>query len=372
VLQRSAPTSSKPRRPVTYRSGQLSVHKPKPLSNLLVAVDHLSKLCIVVIGIVVAVYALRDWSGFLIPLSAGVVAGLMLSPADARLQEHGLPQWASALVVLITIAVVIYLGASLLWSPIVAGMAQLPELGQALERKVHSFQNSLSHLSNIDNAIKEVADGDEPATVVEMKKATMASNLMSVAPPALGQVLLFAGTMAFFLVGRLRMRQALLRLCFSRAARLRAARIMRDIEVNTSRYLLTIFLINAALGIAVGTAMWLLGLENAIMWGAAAALLNFIPYIGPSIMVVMLLAVGLLAEAPTIVLLTPPAVYLALNLIEFQFITPAALGRSLTLAPFAVFLSISFWLWLWGPVGAFLAVPLLLIFVITIKHLLPE
>lgn len=122
----------------------------------------------------------------------------------------------------------------------------------------------------------------------------------------------------------------------------------------------------------MGIAMWLLGLENAIMWGAAAAMLNFIPYIGPAIMVVLLLAVGLLAEAPTVVMLTPPAVYLALNLIEFQFVTPAALGRSLTLAPFAVFLSISFWLWLWGPVGAFLAVPLLLIFVVTIKHLLPS
>lgn len=347
------------------------VKKPRPLTNLLQALDHAARVFVIVIGLILCIHALMDWAGFLIPVVAGLVAGLMLSPAAGALEKRGLPEPAAATCVLLVIAALLYVAASVLWAPVLAGLDQLPALGDALQRRVDAFHWPMSQIESIDSAIEDVANGDARTTVVEVKKDSILSSLVSVAPPAFGQVLLFAGTTVFFLFSRQRMRKSLLTFCFTRPARLRTARIMRDVEFNTSRYLLTISAINAGLGVAVGTAMWLLGLEYPIMWGVAAALLNFIPYIGPAMMVLLLAGVGLLAEAPLSAMAVPPLIYLAINFIEFQFVTPATLGRSLTLSPFAVFLSISFWLWLWGPVGAFLAVPLLLIMVITIKHLFP-
>lgn len=348
------------------------VKKPRPLTNLLQALDHTARVSVIVIGLILCVHALMNWAGFLIPVVAGLVAGLMLSPAATALEKRGLHEHAAATCVLLVIAALIYFAVSLLWAPVLAGLDQLPALGEALQRRINAFHWPMAQIESIDSALEDVANGDARATVVEVKKDSILSSLISVAPPAFGQVVLFAGTTVFFLFSRQRMRKSLLSFCFTRPARLRTARIMRDVEFNTSRYLLTISAINAALGVAVGTAMWLLGLEYPVMWGATAAMLNFIPYIGPAIMVVLLTGVGLLAEAPLSAMAVPPLVYLAINFIEFQFVTPATLGRSLTLPPFAVFLSISFWLWLWGPVGAFLAVPLLLIIVIAIKHMLPE
>ena len=56
----------------------------------------------------------------------------------------------------------------------------------------------------------------------------------------------------------------------------------------------------------------------------------------------------------------PPLIYLSLTTIEGQIVTPLIVGRRVALNPFAVFLSMAWWTWLWGPAGTFLAVPLLI------------
>jgi predicted PurR-regulated permease PerM len=102
-----------------------------------------------------------------------------------------------------------------------------------------------------------------------------------------------------------------------------------------------------------------------------AFLLNFIPYIGALIMQVVLLAVGLVTFPTLTQALIAPLAYLAFTTLEGHFITPAVMGRRLTLMPLTVFLSLIFWTWLWGPAGAFLAVPLLIVALVAIQHLFP-
>ena len=92
-----------------------------------------------------------------------------------------------------------------------------------------------------------------------------------------------------------------------------------------------------------------------------AGVLNYVVYLGPAIMVLVMGGIGLATGYTAVEILTPPLAYLVLNLIEAQFVTPTVLGRTMTLNPFAVFLAIAFWIWLWGPIGGFIAVPLLLI-----------
>jgi hypothetical protein len=103
-----------------------------------------------------------------------------------------------------------------------------------------------------------------------------------------------------------------------------------------------------------------------------AAVLNYIPYVGQGTMAVMLLLVGFGTQDGLQAILTPTILYLAINFLEGQIITPHLIGRTLTLNPFLIFLSISFWLWIWGPVGGLVAVPSLLILTSLLSHVMPS
>ena len=157
----------------------------------------------------------------------------------------------------------------------------------------------------------------------------------------------------------------------SREAKLRFLRIANDVEQNLATYLATVTVINFGLGVAVAIGAAMFGLPNPFIFGALAMLLNYVPYIGAACMAVILLGVGLVSFPSLGYALLPAVAFVALATLEGQFITPTVLGRRLTLDPFAIFLALAFWAWLWGPLGAFLAVPLSIVGLVTINHLSP-
>jgi predicted PurR-regulated permease PerM len=117
---------------------------------------------------------------------------------------------------------------------------------------------------------------------------------------------------------------------------------------------------------------WFVGLPNPLLWGVLAGMFNYVPYLGPGIVTVTLGLVALLTFPTLPEAAVAPLVFLALVTAEGQFITPMLMGRRLELNPFAVFISIAIWTWLWGPIGAFLAVPILIILSATIGHAFPD
>ena len=141
----------------------------------------------------------------------------------------------------------------------------------------------------------------------------------------------------------------------------RALTTVYDIERKVSRYLFTITIINACLGIAIGSVLYLIGVKDALIWGVLAFLLNYLPFLG---MAVGTALVGVLAivqfDSLTHALLAPAA-YFTLNSIEGQLITPTVVGRRLELNTVSVFLTVVFWGWLWGIPGALMAVPFLVL-----------
>ena len=144
----------------------------------------------------------------------------------------------------------------------------------------------------------------------------------------------------------------------SRDAKLRFLRIANDIEYNLASYVAVVTAINVTLGAVVAVGAWLFGFDNPLMLGLLTAILNYIPYIGPACMVIILTAVGLVTFPTLGYALMPPAAFIALTTVEGHIITPTILGHRLTLNPLLVFTAIVFWAWLWGPIGAFLAVPM--------------
>ena len=151
--------------------------------------------------------------------------------------------------------------------------------------------------------------------------------------------------------------------------RLRVIRILNEVEHDLTRYIGTVTLINGGIGIITAGGAYLLGLPNALLLGALAFVCNFLPYVGPAFVVLVLFGVGLIHYPLLGAAFIPPLLFVGLTTVEGHVVTPSIVGRSLTLNPFAVFLGLTFWTWLWGPVGAFLSVPFLIIGMVVVDHL---
>jgi len=128
---------------------------------------------------------------------------------------------------------------------------------------------------------------------------------------------------------------------------------------------------NVLVGVATGVAMWALGLENPLLWGAVAFLLNYVPILGPLTGMVVFLAVGMLSLDPLWKAFMPMAVYVGIHLIEGETVTPMLLARRFTLNPVLVIIALLFWDWMWGVPGAILAVPMLAITKIVCDRIRP-
>jgi predicted PurR-regulated permease PerM len=148
----------------------------------------------------------------------------------------------------------------------------------------------------------------------------------------------------------------------------RGVRIARTVQREVSRYLLTISLINTGLGAVIAAGMLAIGMPNPVLWGVLAALLNFIPYLGSLLGIVLVGLVALVSFDAIWPALLAPLIYLACTAVEAQLVTPLVIGRRLEMNPVVIFLAIAFWGWLWGIVGALIAVPLLVILKVFADH----
>ena len=137
---------------------------------------------------------------------------------------------------------------------------------------------------------------------------------------------------------------------------------------RVAAYILTVGLINALVGVVVALGAWALDVDAPIMWGGLAAILNFLPYIGPTIMVGLLALFGIGTTETVFLGLIPAAAYLALHAVEANVITPSILGARFTMNPVMILIALSYFTWIWGVFGALLSVPILLMLTALFDH----
>tara|TARA_R110002020_G_scaffold58372_4_gene160043 strand:- start:9108 stop:10229 length:1122 start_codon:yes stop_codon:yes gene_type:complete len=328
-------------------------------SGMDASLQSVSRVAIIIIGLVAACAGLDQAQPLLSPISLAVITGLMASPVAAALERY-IPASLSAAVVVVLFLALIASGITLFSMPLSIWMDRLPEIWQELQRHLLDWRTVFETLGGVQEQIRSISGGGAQMTV-EIEDGSAVEDIATLAPTLMAQIILFLASLYFFLATRHSLRVSILSLCFSRHSRLRTARMFRDAEWFVSRYLLSITVINAGLGLSTTVAMWLLDVPQPYLWGMLAFILNYVVYIGPAAMAAILLGVGLATwDSPPAIFL-PMAAYLTLNMFEAQFVTPQVIGRSVTLSPFLVFLSLAFWIWLWGPVGGLLAVPFLLI-----------
>ncbi|HHW4672139.1 MAG TPA: AI-2E family transporter, partial [Xylella fastidiosa subsp. multiplex] len=139
------------------------------------------------------------------------------------------------------------------------------------------------------------------------------------------------------------------------------ASILRNLEHEISRYVLTISVINALVGLIFSVLLLLLSipLQEALLWGTVVALLNFAPYVGPLIGVLLMLLIGLVQFHESSRALLPALLYLMLHTLEGQLITPIILGHRMAISPLMLIVALLLFGSLWGLIGLLLAVPML-------------
>ena len=322
-------------------------------------------------GALAAVAALYLGRSILLPVTAGLIVGITLSPAVKAGSRFKVPQPVSALIVVAVAAVLIGLLGTFFAAPLADWIGRAPEIGVAVKEKLHTLDYPISVFRDLKNAIMPAAAGGQ-TVAVETNAAEIVGTALLAITPAVSQFVLFAGTLVFFLATNASLRKKLVVAFVTRSARLRMIRIWNDIEENLVEYVGLVTLINLALGAITALMLYAVGFPNPVTFGLLTVVLNYVPYIGPAIIAIVLFCVGLVATPSLGHAALAPALFVAIATAEGHFITPSIVGRRLTMSPFVVFLSLAFWTWLWGPIGAFLAVPLLIVSFVTLGHLLPR
>jgi predicted PurR-regulated permease PerM len=335
--------------------------------------DRVEVRSIAITGLLVlaVLYTLYFARAFLLPIVLAVLLDFLLSPVIRTLKRARIPEPVGAAMVILALLGAVGLTAYSVADPAREWMAKAPA-------SLAKVQSRLRDLRKPVEQVTKTAEQVEAATEVEKSAGPQEVVLRG---PRLSERLF--GSTQSFLTGAL---ETLILLYFLLAAgdlflqklikvlpqlrdKKKAVAIARETEASISTYLFTVAMVNVVLGIAVTLVMTLIGMPNALLWGALAALAEFVPYIGATVLLGLLTMAGLVTFPTIGHALLVPGVYLAVNLIQSQFVSPMILGRRLTLNPVAILVGLVFWWWLWGVGGAFIAVPLLATFKIFCDHI---
>jgi predicted PurR-regulated permease PerM len=303
----------------------------------------------------------------LLPILIAAVVSLTLAPLVKAGKSRGISPWITSIAIVLLAIGALALAATAMAGPVSEWIGRAPEIGATIKQKLTVLDPPLAALRELETSLFGAAGAERagaPPNVVLPVVAFLT--------PAAGELLLFFGTLVFFLAGQIELRRQLVSRFGDREAKLRLLRIMNDIERNLAGYLAVVTVLNLCVGAIVSIGAWILGYPNPAILGLLAALLNYVPYVGPAIEVFVLFGIGLVSFPSLGYALLGPVAFVALTTTEGHFITPAIVGRRMTLNPLVVVLALAFWTWLWGPVGAFLAVPLSIIGLVVIHHLFPH
>lgn len=302
-------------------------------------------VCLGLLAVIAAVVALKLAKGLLAPVTLGLVVAIVAAPGMRLLARLGIPRAVSASISLIFVAAFTVLLIAGLGPIVMDLIGQVPRIEDEIRYYVVEMSRAIRGLESVQYELERSLAQDGEAVEDAMPSLLDA---LWVAPNFAAQLLTFAGTFFFFTLTQ----NEIYATVPGQSTSLRKA------DRAVSHYFVTVTAINAGLGAAVFAAMTVIGVPNPMLWGAAAFILNFVLYLGPVMLIVAFGVVGF-TEFNGAYALLPTLAYFLLNMTEAQFVTPTLVGQRLQLNPLVVFLSILFGLWLWGPIGGIVSLPIL-------------
>lgn len=335
--------------------------------NVVVVRNQFAVTGIFIILVICALFFARD---FFMPIVLAFLFTLTLTPIVRFAGKRGIPAVLSATLLVLFSAIILSLGGYLLSGPVMALINDAPQIGAKLTDRVEELRGPFDLMMQISQKIDNATDTARAAGVMKVSvqqpgilsqaAGTMLSGATNIAIVfVLTLFLLSSGTLFY---------EKIVQSFGTMSEKKRALSVVYDVEREVSRYLLTVTIINAGLGAVIGLGLWFIGMPTPFLWGVAAALLNFLPYIGALMTITLVAVISIISFDSLSYAMLAPAFVITCNVLEGNIITPLIVGRRLELNAVAIFIAVAFWSWLWGFIGALLAVPILVVIKVFCDH----
>jgi len=341
------------------------------LSSLLGEHADARHVALVGLFVLAVFYTLHLAQAFVLPIVLAVLLDFMLSPVVRALKKRRIPEPVGAGLIILGLLGALGAGGWYLAEPAADWIRRVPESTAAVQRKLQTMRGSVEQVTKAAEQVEKATEvaASEGVRQVEIKGPSLSKQLFGGTASLLsGATVVLFLTYFLLAVGDLFL-QKLVAVLPQFKDKKTAVSIARETEAQISVYLFTSTLINVGVGVVTAIAMWLVGMPNPALWGVVAAVLNFVPYVGALVnMVVLALAAFVTFDSVSRALLVP-AVFFGINLIEGNLVTPMILGRRMRLNTVALFIGFVFWWYIWGVAGAILAVPMLAALKIICDHI---
>lgn len=304
---------------------------------------------------------------FLPPVTA-MIFTIVLSPLADRLTRLGLPNMLASFIAICALIAVVLMALLLILQPAFVMVDQVPSLARQVAKRFAELRGNLSWIADVNRQLARITGHSATREVVVASPSVIEQ--VAFATPSVILEILLTLLMTFFMIeSRIRMKRRILLDRHTFNASVRLARVLRDVQERVANYILTVAQVNFGVGVLVALGAWGFGMSAPVMWGGLAFVLNFLPYLGPLVMMGLLALVGLGTTTSVAIGLLPVLAYLGLHAVESNVVTPSILGARFTVNPVAILLSISYFSWIWGVLGALLSVPILLTIAALLDHI---
>jgi len=305
----------------------------------------------------------------LIPVTLAVVVGLILGLVADRLGRAGMPKAGIALTLSSLVFAALFLIVNALAEPAATLISEGPTFVQRIIERTMPILERQKWL-NISPSTFQTGPMSMQSLIENSGNilGVVTSNLT----PAIVQALIFFAALLLFLYGRLRLRRTIIMAFPKRRQRLITIRVLNAIDRVLGYYFATASVMYFCLGVVMTAIAYFGGLSMPVLWGVFAFVSSFIPFLGITLMTVSVAIAGILTHDALLVALLPAMIFFSIHLVMENLLFPAVMGRQWELNPFVVFVAILFWTWMWGAVGAMLALPLSLIMMTVLTELFPE
>ncbi|MCA9040133.1 MAG: AI-2E family transporter, partial [Planctomycetaceae bacterium] len=330
-----------------------------------------AQLSLIFLGALGLIHAFYFARAILIPIALAVVLFFLLAPVVRFMSRwRYVTESVAAGIVVLFMSSLIFTGSYFLATPVTSWIRSAPETFRAAEEKLSFLSEPVGMLDEASEEVSNITNGNEKEDVVKVaiQQPPIISYLLSSTVNVMAGTIITIVLVYLMLAMGHRSINSVVELMPSINDKKGVVNLLRNIELGISRYLVTITLINICLGVVIGFTLGLLGLPDPYLLGIMAALLNFIPYVGPAVGALIVFMISVVNMNTPAEIAAGPLIYLTINTIEGNLITPVIMGHSMKLNPAIVFLHIIFWGWVWGIGGVLLSVPILGILKITFNH----
>lgn len=312
------------------------------------------------IFVLLSLFALYFAASLLIPITVALLLSMLFRPVVREAARLGIPAPVSAaLIVSLTLALLLTVvyglsGSAREW------VERVPRNFFRIEQLLETVKEPIKKIETATDRVTAATkmDNTEPVPV-RVERPGFAEQFLNGTPRIIASIGIVIMLLYFLLASGDAFVRKTVELMPALKDKKRIVEILRSIQSDISYYLVMLTLMNVTMGVIVTLASWAVGLPNPVLWGVVVAVFSFAPFVGSAVISLILGFVGLLSFSNLTLALVPLGIYLVVMFIATNVIVPFVLGNRLALGPVAIFLSIIFWGWMWGVIGALLAVPLL-------------